>query len=441
MPRWLIAVIAAVVAGSVVVLVAATLIVDLGESAGAEEGITLRQVADRPSEFAGERVIVSGEIAENDYFSLADAQVVFAIGDDAGDRRLLVYPQPQATVPDMSEDTAVRVEGTVRAIDPQADDTGGFVDIGGLLGASDATAVIEATRIEIVAPSLNAPPPPAPVPTSTTIARLLADPEDFRARPVSVPGRVTAIFPSGFLLGHQGERMFVGAPASDLDDLRSGRRVRVRGELARLSQFRAKALTESIHGSSEGADPASDPKAGDVFLVLRALRDASGDPIASRPGENAEGAIQPAAEGNTVDLGAIEYRVTMFRQINPRIPPDQALIEAPPDDGHAYYAAFIAACNTGAVLATTTSRIHLENAFGAVYRPVAVTPSNELWYRSTALEPDECLPAEDGVADSSLPGAALVFEVPIDDLSERPFILELRGPDAGSDVRRVELDL
>ena len=61
MPRWLIAVIAAVVAGGVAVLVAATLIVDLGESAGAEEGITLRQVADRPSEFAGERVTVSGE--------------------------------------------------------------------------------------------------------------------------------------------------------------------------------------------------------------------------------------------------------------------------------------------------------------------------------------------------------------------------------------------
>ena len=438
MPRWLIAVIAAVVAGGVVVLVAATLIVDLGESAGAEDGITLRQVADRPSEFAGERVIVSGEIAENDYFSLADAQVVFAIGDDAGDRRLLVYPQPQATVPDLSEDTAVRVEGTVRAIDPQADNTGGFVDLGGLLAASKATGVIEATRVEIVAPSLNAPPPPAPVPTSTTIARLLAEPEDFRARPVSVPGRVTAILPSGFLLRHQGEQIFVGAPASDLDDLRSGRRVRVRGELARLSQFRAKALTESIHGSSEGTDPATDPKAGDVFLVLRALRDASGDPVTSRPGD---GPIEPAAEGNTVDLGAIEYRVTMFRQINPRIPPDQALTEAPPDDGHGYYAAFIAACNTGSVLATTTSRIHLENAFGTVYRPVATTASNEFSYRSTALEPDECLPAEDGVADSSLPGAALVFEVPIDDLSERPFILELRGPAAGSDVRRVELDL
>ena len=93
----------------------------------------------------------------------------------------------------------------------------------------------------------------------------------------------------------------------------------------------------------------------------------------------------------------------------PAHPPDRALVEGTPEPRHGYYAAFIAACNTDARLAMTTSRIHLENAFGTEYKPVETGAMNEFLYESAALAPAHACRPEDRVADSSFPGAALVF--------------------------------
>ena len=172
-----------------------------------------RQVAGDPAAYAGDQVTVSGEIAENDSFSPADAGVVFAIGDDA-DGRLLVYPQPAADVPALDESTVVRVRGTVEVAEPQATSPDGFVDRGGLLAASGATAVVLAEQIAIVARNPNEPPPAESIATTTTISRLLAEPDDFSDGPVKIPGRVSALLPSGFVLAANGGRIFVGAPRS-----------------------------------------------------------------------------------------------------------------------------------------------------------------------------------------------------------------------------------
>jgi len=161
-------------------------------------------------------------------------------------------------------------------------------------------------------------------------------------------------------------------------------------------------------------------------------------------GEEAEPDLVEAREGNTVELEGVRYRVVTFRQLNPRIAPDQALWDGPPpDEDRALFAAFMRACNVSDDRAAPTPDIHLEDAFGQVFRPVGLARDNELAYRPRPLDPGRCLPSEDTVPSRALPGAAIVFTVPVDQLGERPFVLELRGRagEDGAPVRRVQLDL
>lgn len=145
-----------------------------------------------------------------------------------------------------------------------------------------------------------------------------------------------------------------------------------------------------------------------------------------------------AQETNSVTVGEIEYRVTMFRQLNPRIAPDQTLYDQTPPDGEAVMAAFLQVCNHGEAEETPTDDIHLENAFGTKYEPVEAAGADPLHYRAQPVGPDDCRPRDGSVADQALPGAGIVFEVPIADLRERPFVLEIS---AEGGERRVELDL
>jgi len=161
-------------------------------------------------------------------------------------------------------------------------------------------------------------------------------------------------------------------------------------------------------------------------------------------GEEAESDLVEAREGNTIELGGVRYSVVMFRQLNPRVPPDQALWEGPlPGEDRGLFAAFVRACNATDSEQLPTPDIHLEDAFGQVYRPVGLAPDNPLAYRPRPLDPGRCLPADESVASRALPGSALVFAVPFSQLGERPFVLELRGTvDGGpTPIRRVQLDL
>jgi len=161
-------------------------------------------------------------------------------------------------------------------------------------------------------------------------------------------------------------------------------------------------------------------------------------------GEEAESNLVEARETNSIELGGVRYRIVTFRQLNPRIPPDQALWEGPlPGKDRGLFAAFVQACNITDREQVPTPAIHLEDAFGQVYRPLGLAPGKELAYRPRPLEPGRCLPSDESVASRALPGSAIVFAVPFSQLGERPFVLELRGTVEGgpAPIRRVQLDL
>jgi hypothetical protein len=233
----------------------------LGESAGREDGVTLRDVTADPGGFVGRSVTVSGEIAENDYLSPADASIAFVIGDDAG-RNLLVLPRARAAVPrDLTEDTVLRVRGTVGHRPAVLGDRGPLSPMGRVIAVSDARAVVRADRVELLNPRrvVDQPKPPFP---RAHVRDVLRDPAAVDG-PVAVSGRATAISARGFVVEEGGASIYVGAPAGALRRLTEGEPVTVSSDVERLSSFRAAWIA-----GRTGEAPA---ERGDPFLVLRSI--------------------------------------------------------------------------------------------------------------------------------------------------------------------------
>ena len=116
-----------------------------------------------------------------------------------------------------------------------------------------------------------------------------------------------------------------------------------------------------------------------AFAAVRAA-DGSGDEgraeVAADPDDNAV----DAAEQNTVELGGVRYRVTLFRQLNVATAPDDALWEGePPADGRGLYMVSLRACAAGGEPARTTADVILEDAFGRRFeaRPAATSDDYE----------------------------------------------------------------
>lgn len=159
-------------------------------------------------------------------------------------------------------------------------------------------------------------------------------------------------------------------------------------------------------------------------------------------GEEREDNAVEAMERSVFELGGLNYRVAMFRQLNPRLPPDRALYDGRLGARVGLFAAFLIACNESGEPRRPSAAVQLEDAFGEVYPQVAPLEDNPLLYSPEPVQPGRCLPAEDGTADRALPGAAVLFKVPFDALSNRPFVLELRAGEGGeTTAKRVQLDL
>lgn len=232
-----------------------------GESAGAERGVTLRDVVEEPAPYVGSSVTVSGEIAENDYASPADARIAFVLGDDAG-ANLLVLPRAAAAVPrDLTQNTVLRVRGTVGHPPAEFDAQGRLSPLGRLITISDARAVLRADRVELLNPRriVDRPSPPFP---RARVSEILNEPAAVEG-PIAVTAAAHHVSASGFVLTSSGESIYVGAPGSALRLLTEGERVSVRADVERLSPFRS----DRIAGRASGAPSAP----GDPFLVLRGI--------------------------------------------------------------------------------------------------------------------------------------------------------------------------
>ncbi len=153
-------------------------------------------------------------------------------------------------------------------------------------------------------------------------------------------------------------------------------------------------------------------------------------------------------EGFYVDAGGITYQVQLSRELNQYNVEDMAYLKglAPgtpplrPDEE--WFAVFLAARNQTKSPLTTAHNFDMVDTQGNRYNAIPLDPAlNEYVWEPTLLKPNGTQPVPDSVAYfGPTQGGLLLFRINVSAYSNRPLILEIRGP-VGQVWARVSIDL
>jgi hypothetical protein len=159
-------------------------------------------------------------------------------------------------------------------------------------------------------------------------------------------------------------------------------------------------------------------------------------------GDEEPGVSEPAREGLAVELSGIDYNVFITRQLNPAVPPDEAYYKGPPlPKGQTLYGVFLQACNNSSDRQRTASEFKIVDNQGNEFEPAELPEDNDFAYRSTELDPKECIPEAGSVAQlGPTAGSMLLFRLPLANTEYRPLELEVESPVAGEHLI-FELDI
>jgi hypothetical protein len=159
------------------------------------------------------------------------------------------------------------------------------------------------------------------------------------------------------------------------------------------------------------------------------------------------GVDHPAREGLALNLGGVDYNVFITRQLNTRIPPDDAYVDegTEPDAGETFYGVFLQACNPAKEDGDPASTQPVD-AFkivdnqGNEFEPEELPEDNHFAYHPRELLPQECIPEAGSVAQlGPSAGSMLLFRLPLENTEYRPLELELDGE--GDEHLAFELDI
>jgi hypothetical protein len=157
-------------------------------------------------------------------------------------------------------------------------------------------------------------------------------------------------------------------------------------------------------------------------------------------GDEEPGVDEPAREGLALRLDGVDYNVFISRQLNPKIPADDAYVseEAPP--GQVLFGVFLQACNTSDEPRQTVSEFIVKDNQENTFEPEELPEDNQFAYAPRELLPDECVPRSGSVAQlGPTGGSMLLFQLPLDVTENRPLELELEGDDG--EKLTFELDI
>jgi hypothetical protein len=157
------------------------------------------------------------------------------------------------------------------------------------------------------------------------------------------------------------------------------------------------------------------------------------------------GEHEPAREGLAVPLGGVTYNVFITRQLNPRVPPDEAYVQGPDAEAEAdetLYGVFLQVCNPsdGESHRSSDEFIVVDNQ-GNEFEPEELSEENAFAYHARELEPKECIPRTGSAAQlGPTAGSMLLFRLPLQVTENRPLELEIEG-ESERETRHIELDL
>ena len=185
--------------------------------------------------------------------------------------------------------------------------------------------------------------------------------------------------------------------------------------------------------------PARMPRLPVMLLCLAAL---AAGAAACGEADVEQGVEEPAREGIAVPLEGVDYNVFITRQLNPRITPDNAYVDADaePGEGETLYGVFIQACNKSDEAHRTTDQFKIVDAQGNEFEPEELPLDNAFAYHARELLPDECIPEAGSVAQlGPTAGSMLLFRLPLANTEYRPLELEVEGE--GDEHLTFELDI
>jgi hypothetical protein len=145
-------------------------------------------------------------------------------------------------------------------------------------------------------------------------------------------------------------------------------------------------------------------------------------------GDDEPGVDEPAREGLALELDGLDYNVFISRQLNPKIPADDAYVteEAPPGD--VLLGVFLQVCNTSNEPRETVSHFVVKDNQDNTFEPEPLPADNQFAYTPRELLPDECMPQSGSVAQlGPTGGSMLLFQLPLDVTENRPLELELEA--------------
>jgi hypothetical protein len=145
-------------------------------------------------------------------------------------------------------------------------------------------------------------------------------------------------------------------------------------------------------------------------------------------GAASEGAFR---EGLAIELGGLDYKVFITRQLNPRDAEDIEFQIPSAKPGTLSYGVFLQVCNPAeeGEPKMSADEFEVKDAEDGKYKPVPLGRGNIFAYRPVRLPPGRCTPDERS-ASSYAPtgGKMLLFELPVDTAERRPVELEIAGP-------------
>jgi len=184
--------------------------------------------------------------------------------------------------------------------------------------------------------------------------------------------------------------------------------------------------------------PARMPRRLLMLLCLAAL--ANGVTACGNKDEE-QGVDEPAREGLALELEGVDYNVFITRQLNTKIPPDDAYFTGPEAaKDETLYGVFVQVCNHSKDTHETLDSFSIKDNQGNEFEPEELPEDNQFAYHAQDLMPDECIPETGSVAQlGPSAGSMLLFRLPLQNTEYRPLELELRGQ--GDDHLTFTLDI